>query len=123
MYYFLPSSYLYYFSKYFEFNKQYLDKSLFVLCFHLAGPDPGEPLVVVDAGRVVVDGQGAQGDVDAVEADVHADVGVDLLPGEGLVRRRNLSFGRVPAGTVLTHCKNLVKLEGLKSRKWRLYTT
>ena len=74
----------------------YLDQRLVVLGLHLAGAGPVEALVVVDAARVVVDGQGAQRHVHAVEADVDGDVSIDLLLGECSVRRRDLGLGRVP---------------------------
>ena len=58
-----------------------------VLVLHLTGADPVEPLVVVDVAGLVVDGQGLQGHVDTVEADVHPEVGHDLLLGECPVGR------------------------------------
>jgi len=63
---------------------------------HLAGADPVEPLVIVDAAGLVVDGQGLQGNVDTVEADVDPEVGHDLLLGEGAVGRRHFRLGGVP---------------------------
>ena len=73
-----------------------------VLLLHLVNPDPVEPLVVVYAAGVVVDGQGAQRHVHAVQPDVDPDVGVDLVLGEGAVRRGDAALRAVPPGPMLT---------------------
>ena len=67
-----------------------------VVLFHLRGPYPVEPLVVVDVTALVVDGHGLQGHVHAVEPYVDPEVAHHLLPGESPVGRGDLSLGYVP---------------------------
>ena len=74
-----------------------------VLLLHLTGSDPVEALVVVDAGGGVVNGQGAQRHVHAVQPDVDGEVRVDLLVGEGAVRGGDLGLRRVPRRSMLTN--------------------
>ena len=83
----------------------YLNERLVVLLLHLTGSDPVEALVVVDTGGGVVDGQGAQRHVHAVQPNVDGEVRVDFLVGEGSVRRGDLGLRRVPRRSMLTDLK------------------
>ena len=41
------------------------------------------------------------------KSDVNAKIGHNLLRREGPIGARNLLFGRVPFGTIVTHCKEM----------------
>ena len=81
----------------------YLNKSLVVLLLHLVGSNPVEPLIIINTGRVIVDWQGLQGHVHAIQPNVDAELRVDLFLGERSVGGGYLGLGCVPPAAVLAH--------------------
>lgn len=51
----------------------------------------------------------AEADVDVPKSDVNAEIGHNLLRREGPIGARDLLFGRVPLGAIVTHCKEIDK--------------
>merc|ERR1711963_48683 len=80
-----------------------LEKSSSVFFSDLRCSDPVEPLVVVNVAGLVVDWQRLQGDVDGVQANVHADCSHDFLLGKCSVGRGYLNFCCVPSRSMLSN--------------------